>query len=112
MYRVVEFAQGQDGYLISKEGKESCPGDCFEISNLQWTHRPERPVANFVYSLGPVFMFVLDAVPLVLGIGIWVIIWPPVVLEKIAVQVRSQMKDDGQDGSWTPHNDDVPMVRA
>ncbi|KAG0216414.1 hypothetical protein BGX28_002884 [Mortierella sp. GBA30] len=35
-----------------------------------------------------VFMFVLDAVPLVLAIGIWAIVWPTVLLESIAAQFR------------------------
>ncbi|GJJ74826.1 hypothetical protein EMPS_07184 [Entomortierella parvispora] len=80
VYRVVEYVQGHNGYLISKE----------------------------------VFLFVLDAVPLVLAIGVWAFVWPPVVFEEIAAQVRSQgyTMNDGQDGSWAPHNDDVPMVRV
>ncbi|KAK3833621.1 MAG: RTA1 like protein-domain-containing protein [Linnemannia gamsii] len=54
VYRIVEFIQGHDGYLISEE----------------------------------VFLFALDAVPLVLAIGIWAIFWPPVLLERIATHVR------------------------
>ncbi|KAF9350658.1 hypothetical protein BGX26_011208 [Mortierella sp. AD094] len=54
VYRIVEFVQGHDGYLISKE----------------------------------VFMFVLDAVPLILAIGTWAIVWPTVLLDRIAAQVR------------------------
>ncbi|KAF9983602.1 hypothetical protein BGZ75_004923 [Mortierella antarctica] len=57
VYRIVEFVQGHDGYLISKE----------------------------------VFLFALDAVPLVFAIGIWAIVWPPVLLEKISVQVRESL---------------------
>ncbi|KAF9132981.1 hypothetical protein BGW39_010874 [Mortierella sp. 14UC] len=54
IYRIIEFAQGHNGYLVSNE----------------------------------VFLFVLDAVPLVLAIGVWAIVWPTVLLDKIAVQVR------------------------
>ncbi|KAF9972914.1 hypothetical protein BGZ73_003886 [Actinomortierella ambigua] len=57
IYRIVEFVQGDEGYLISKE----------------------------------VFLFVLDAMPLVFAIGIWAIIWPPVILERIAVHMREGM---------------------
>ena len=35
-----------------------------------------------------VFLFVLDAVPLVLAIGVWAIVWPTVHLDRIAAQVR------------------------
>lgn len=35
-----------------------------------------------------VFLFFLDAVPLILAIGIWAIVWPTVPLNKIAAQVR------------------------
>ncbi|KAF9944681.1 hypothetical protein BGZ72_002094 [Mortierella alpina] len=58
VYRIVEFVQGHDGYLISKE----------------------------------VFLFTLDTVPLVLAIGIWAIVWPPVLFEKIAAQVREGLQ--------------------
>ncbi|KAF9278470.1 hypothetical protein BGZ68_008562 [Mortierella alpina] len=57
VYRIIEFVQGHDGYLISKE----------------------------------VFLFVLDAVPLIFAIGIWAIVWPPVLLEKITVHVREDL---------------------
>ncbi|KAF9147638.1 hypothetical protein BG015_010679 [Linnemannia schmuckeri] len=54
VYRIVEFVQGHQGYLISHE----------------------------------VFLFVFDVVPLILAIGIWAIIWPTVLLDRIAAQVR------------------------
>ncbi|KAG0247482.1 hypothetical protein BG011_001416 [Mortierella polycephala] len=54
IYRIIEFSQGHNGYLVSNE----------------------------------VFLFVLDAVPLVLAIGIWAIVWPTAALDKIAAQVR------------------------
>ncbi|KAF9571428.1 hypothetical protein EC968_000523 [Mortierella alpina] len=57
VYRIVEFVQGHDGYLISFE----------------------------------VFLFALDAVPLVLAIGIWAVVWPPVLLEKISILVRQDL---------------------
>ncbi|KAF9275191.1 hypothetical protein BGZ88_002487 [Linnemannia elongata] len=56
IYRVVEFTQGYQGELISKE----------------------------------IYLFVLDAVPLVLAIGVWAINWPTVLLDRIAVQVRQE----------------------
>ncbi|KAK5808233.1 RTA1 like protein-domain-containing protein [Linnemannia elongata] len=75
VYRIIEFVQGHDGYLISKE----------------------------------VFLFVLDAVPLIFAIGIWAIVWPPVLLERIAVQVREgvhghSMKD-GNTGLRIPSHE-------
>ncbi|KAG0268843.1 hypothetical protein BGZ95_002291 [Linnemannia exigua] len=54
IYRIIEFAQGHNGSLVSDE----------------------------------VFLFVLDALPLVLAIGVWAIVWPMVTLDKIAAQVR------------------------
>ncbi|KAF9146277.1 hypothetical protein BGX30_002533 [Mortierella sp. GBA39] len=75
VYRIVEFTQGYDGYLISKE----------------------------------VFLFVLDAAPLILAIGIWAIVWPPVLLERIAVHVREGLHaysmEDGNAGLRIPSNE-------
>ncbi|KAG0275888.1 hypothetical protein BGZ96_003577 [Linnemannia gamsii] len=56
VYRIIEFVQGHDGYLISNE----------------------------------VFMFVLDAVPLVLAIGVWAIFWPTVLIDRIAAQAQEE----------------------
>ncbi|KAF9904615.1 hypothetical protein EC991_002545 [Linnemannia zychae] len=56
VYRIIEFVQGHQGYLISNE----------------------------------VFMFVLDAVPLVFAIGIWAIVWPTMLLDNITAQVRDE----------------------
>ncbi|KAG0275657.1 hypothetical protein BGZ95_008526 [Linnemannia exigua] len=75
IYRIVEFVQGHDGYLISEE----------------------------------VYLFVLDAVPLIFAIGIWAIFWPPVLLEKIAVRVREGLHaysmEDGAAGLRVPSNE-------
>ncbi|TKY87607.1 hypothetical protein EX895_003621 [Sporisorium graminicola] len=49
LYRMIEFAQGYDGYLVSHE----------------------------------IYLFVLDAAPLLLAVGIWVVIWPSTLLERI-----------------------------
>ncbi|GJJ75464.1 hypothetical protein EMPS_07822 [Entomortierella parvispora] len=54
VYRIVEFAQGYAGQLISKE----------------------------------IYMFLLDAVPLVLAIGVWAVNWPTPLLDRISDQVR------------------------
>ncbi|KAF9367760.1 hypothetical protein CPC16_006055, partial [Podila verticillata] len=56
IYRVVEFTQGYQGELISKE----------------------------------IYLFALDAVPLVLAIGVWAINWPTALLDRIAVQTRQE----------------------
>ncbi|KAK3830844.1 MAG: RTA1 like protein-domain-containing protein [Linnemannia elongata] len=56
IYRVVEFTQGYQGELISKE----------------------------------IYLFVLDAVPLVLAIGVWAVNWPTVLLDRITAQVRQE----------------------
>ncbi|KAG0272639.1 hypothetical protein BGZ96_005245, partial [Linnemannia gamsii] len=67
VYRVIEFAQGHDGYLISHE----------------------------------VFMFILDAVPLILAIGVWAVFWPTVLIDRIAVQTQgeTQMHSMGADSA-------------
>ncbi|SJX62134.1 uncharacterized protein SRS1_12983 [Sporisorium reilianum f. sp. reilianum] len=49
IYRMIEFAQGYSGYLVSHE----------------------------------VYLFVLDAAPLLLAVGIWVLMWPSKLLESI-----------------------------
>ncbi|KAK3828051.1 MAG: RTA1 like protein-domain-containing protein [Benniella sp.] len=54
IYRIVEFAEGYDGYLIGQE----------------------------------VYLFVLDAAPLAIAIGVFAFIWPPVLLDTIASQTR------------------------
>ncbi|KAF9157871.1 hypothetical protein DFQ26_008241 [Actinomortierella ambigua] len=56
-----------------------------------------------------VFLFVLDAVPLVLAIGIWAIFWPPILFERITTHVREgmygyHMKDSNAD-LRTPSNE-------
>ncbi|KAG0250635.1 hypothetical protein DFQ27_009316 [Actinomortierella ambigua] len=56
-----------------------------------------------------VFLFVLDAVPLVLAIGIWAIFWPPILFERITTHVREgmygyYMKDSNAD-LRTPSNE-------
>ncbi|KAF9121870.1 hypothetical protein BGW39_010209 [Mortierella sp. 14UC] len=56
VYRIIEFVQGHEGYLISNE----------------------------------VFLFVLDAVPLVFAIGVWAIVWPTELLDRIAAQVHEE----------------------
>lgn len=35
-------------------------------------------------------MFVLDAVPLVLAIGVWAIFWPTVLIDRIAAQAQEE----------------------
>ncbi|KAF9185776.1 hypothetical protein BGZ50_002860 [Haplosporangium sp. Z 11] len=50
----------------------------------------ERQRAGLNRSGRNFFLIVLDAVPLVLAIGIWAIVWPSVPLDKIAAQVRDE----------------------
>ncbi|KAF9121744.1 hypothetical protein BGX30_002400 [Mortierella sp. GBA39] len=54
VYRIIEFAQGNSGYLVSHE----------------------------------VYLFLLDAAPLVLAIGVWAILWPTTTLDRIASETR------------------------
>ncbi|KAG0218178.1 hypothetical protein BGX33_008354 [Mortierella sp. NVP41] len=56
VYRIVEFVQGHQGYLISHE----------------------------------VYLFVFDVVPLILATGIWAIVWPTVLLDRVEAQVREE----------------------
>ncbi|KAF9432902.1 hypothetical protein BGZ76_010166 [Entomortierella beljakovae] len=70
VFRIVEFSQGYDGYLIRHE----------------------------------VYLFVLDAAPLVLAIGIWAIIWPTVLLQRIAVLSRANQITPMSVGSTLDEN--------
>ncbi|PWY98612.1 LOW QUALITY PROTEIN: hypothetical protein BCV70DRAFT_227931 [Testicularia cyperi] len=60
VYRIIEFAQGYDGYLVSHE----------------------------------IYLFVLDAAPLVLAVGIWVVMWPSYLLEKVLDQRFASKETD------------------
>ncbi|KAF9360296.1 hypothetical protein BGX26_009875 [Mortierella sp. AD094] len=77
VYRIVEFTQGYQGYLITHE----------------------------------VFLFVLDAAPLVLAIGVWSFNWPSVLLDRIKVQTRAADQEAG--GAQVDNrnkNDWMPLV--
>ncbi|KAG0337593.1 hypothetical protein BG000_005222 [Podila horticola] len=80
VYRVVEYTQGHQGYLISHE----------------------------------VFLFFLDAAPLVLAIGIWSFIWPTTLLDRIASDNRAF--DSNQPNTSNVHHNNnsrsdwVPLV--
>ncbi|KAG0009263.1 hypothetical protein BGZ80_002568 [Entomortierella chlamydospora] len=75
VYRIVEFAQGYNGYLTTHE----------------------------------VFLFILDAAPLVLAIGVWSLNWPSILLDRIKAQTRAVNLEaggarvDGRNGNdWMP----------
>ncbi|KAF9324834.1 hypothetical protein BG006_000198 [Podila minutissima] len=80
VYRVVEYTQGHQGYLISHE----------------------------------VYLFILDAAPLVLAIGIWSFIWPTILLDRIASETRAL--DSSQPNTSSVHHNNnsrsdwVPLV--
>ncbi|KAG0336734.1 hypothetical protein BG004_007918 [Podila humilis] len=77
VYRVVEYTQGHEGYLITHE----------------------------------VYLFILDAGPLVLAIGIWAFKWPTVIIEGITSETRalesnnpatSNVHHDQSRSDWVP----------
>ncbi|KAG0368707.1 RTA1 like protein-domain-containing protein [Gamsiella multidivaricata] len=65
IYRIVEFNEGYQGYLITHE----------------------------------LYLFILDAIPLVIAIGIWAIVWPTVLLDRIASNVRLDSQGYAMGGS-------------
>ncbi|KAG0215825.1 hypothetical protein BGX31_000773 [Mortierella sp. GBA43] len=81
IYRIVEFAEGYNGYLISQES----------------------------------FLFILDAAPLVIAIGVFAFIWPPVLLNAIAAQTRQAENSYNMETGTAPapnslKNDWEPLV--
>ncbi|KAF9103166.1 hypothetical protein BGX27_010699 [Mortierella sp. AM989] len=76
VYRIVEFSQGYQGYLMTHE----------------------------------VFLFVLDAAPLVLAIGVWAFMWPSVMLDRIKVQTRSVELEAGASRIESGNKDWIPLV--
>ncbi|KAF8950382.1 hypothetical protein BGZ52_002702 [Haplosporangium bisporale] len=80
VYRILEYTQGHQGFLMSHE----------------------------------VYLFVLDAAPLILAIGIWAFIWPTILLDRIANETRA-LQSNQPNTSSVHHNNNsrsdwVPLV--
>ncbi|KAF9432901.1 hypothetical protein BGZ76_010165 [Entomortierella beljakovae] len=76
LYRIIEFTQGYEGYLITHE----------------------------------VFLFVLDAAPLVLAIGVWAFLWPSALLNVIKERTRANEQTMNDSGVDTRNKDWMPLV--